>query len=102
MTRFGIFAFKAVEKIEVRTINDTTLVVKAHGKEGVLREDTFIEDKDFEINAGIIRLKRKSGIAGFKGGDPMVGPYYEKAEIGIDQQGHGKYRSEFAPQDWYL
>ena len=39
----------AVETIEVKVVNDNTLVVKALRKDGVEKEDTFIEGKNFEI-----------------------------------------------------
>lgn len=87
---------KSVVSIEVRAISGTMLVVKANGKNGGMHESTFAEGKDFELHSGRIRLKNKLAIAGFKSGEPMVGPYYENAELGIDQRGSGKYRMQGA------
>lgn len=83
---------KSVLTIDVRT-TDNVLVVKATGKDGILRESKFVEGKDFELDSGRIRLKWKLGIAGFASGEPMLGPYYEHAELGIDKRGSGKYQS---------
>jgi hypothetical protein len=35
-------------------------------------------------------------MAGFKVGEPLIGPYYENNVLGIDQTGQGKYRQEGA------
>jgi len=86
----------AVSAIEVKVSGNHTLCVRALGKAGIEKEDTFVEGKDFVLNAGRIRLKQVVGIAGFKVGEPLVGPYYESVEIGLDERGHGKYRQRFS------
>ncbi|MFI5344471.1 MAG: hypothetical protein ACHQUC_09650 [Chlamydiales bacterium] len=85
-----------VETIEVRMSSKDTLKVKALRKDGIEKEGIFVKGKDFEIRSGKIVLKFGAGIAGFKGGEPLVGPYYESVELGLDKNGNGKYRQEFA------
>jgi hypothetical protein len=80
----------AITAIEVRLLSPNTLGVRASSKDGVEKESTFVEGKDFEIHSGHIRLKQNVGIAGFKSGEPVVGPYYERDELGLDRKGHGK------------
>lgn len=92
----GVVDHQLVSTIEVRAISDNTLVVKALGRNGILHESIFLEGQDFELRSGRIRLNHKLAIAGFKSGEPMVGPYYENTELGIDQRGNGKYRSQGA------
>ncbi|TAM45794.1 MAG: hypothetical protein EPN55_07235 [Gammaproteobacteria bacterium] len=87
---------KDIETIHVRKIDNHTLVVKAVVNTVVKKESTFVEGKDFEIGNGRIRLNLGGGIAGLKAGEPLVGPYYESAELGLDSRGHGKYRKSFA------
>lgn len=82
----------AVVTVEVNITGNNALTVKALRKDGVEKEDTFVEGKDFELHSGRIRLKRIAGIAGFKSGDPIVGPHYESVELGLDEKGHGKYK----------
>jgi hypothetical protein len=83
-------AHAAITAIEVRLLSPNTLGVRASSKDGVEKEDTFVEGKDFEIHSGRIRLKQSFRIAGFKSGDPAVGPLYERDELGLDRKGHGK------------
>jgi len=86
----------AVVAVEVKASGSDTLCVKALGKDGTEKEGAFVEGKDFVVDAGRIRLKQVAGIAGFKVGEPLVGPYYESIEIGLDERGHGKYRQRFS------
>ncbi len=87
---------KDIEEIEVKALDERTLVVRARATgRTLLKESTFIEGKDFEIKDGRITIRRKGGIAGFTAGDPVVGPYYENVELGLDAQGQGKYKSDF-------
>ncbi|HEX9757482.1 MAG TPA: hypothetical protein VGB26_06730 [Nitrospiria bacterium] len=80
----------AITTIEVRLLNPNTLGVRASSNNGVEKEDTFVEGKDFEIHSGRIRLKQSFRIAGFRSGDLIVGPTYERDELGLDRKGHGK------------
>lgn len=90
----GGIAHAAIATIEVRSMSPSTLMVRASSKDGVEKEDTFVEGKDFEIHSGRIRLKQSFRIAGFRSGDPIVGPLYERAELGLDRTAHGKFRTQ--------
>jgi hypothetical protein len=87
-------AHAAITAIEVRLLSPNTLGVRASSKDGIEKEDTFVEGKDFEIHSGRIRLKQSFRIAGFKSGDPVVGPLYEREELGLDRKGHGKLSNQ--------
>jgi hypothetical protein len=87
---------KNIETIEVRKVTNEILKAKAVTNGAVKKETTYVKGKDFEISGGRIRLNIGGGIAGLKGGEPLVGPYYESAELGLDTSGHGKYRHSFA------
>ena len=87
---------KNIENIEVRKITSEALTVKAITNGAVKKETIYVKGKDFKISGGRISLNVGGGIAGLKGGEPLVGPYYESAELGLDSSGHGKYRQNFA------
>lgn len=84
----------AVVTIEVKVTGNNTLTVRALRKDGVEKEDTFVEGKDFELHSGRIRLKQHVGFSGATGGNPYLGPYYESVELGLDEKGHGKYKEQ--------
>jgi len=87
---------KTVETIEVRKAGEKQLVVKALSKDGVKKESTFVEGKDFQISDGRIRLETRVGFSGNKRGEVIVGPYTELRELGLDTAGHGKLRQSFS------
>ena len=81
----------AITTIEVEALDSKTLLVKAHGKDGVVKEETFVAGKDFEIRDGRVRLKEAVGFAGLiETQAHAMGPTYERDEIGVDRRGHGK------------
>jgi hypothetical protein len=84
---------KKIGYIEVRAVDGNALQVRAFsndGAPGAIKEETFVEGRDFEIYSGRIRLKSE-GFA-FKSGVPPLGPSYEKKELGLDKKGHGKLK----------
>jgi hypothetical protein len=83
-----------IDTIEVKMLNDTTVVVRALKSGHVEKESLFVEGQDFEFKSGRIRLKRRQWIMGFERGDVVVGPAYENVELGLDKKGAGKYRNE--------
>ena len=87
-------AHAAITTIEVKLLNPNTLGVRASSKNDVEKEDTFVEGKDFEIHSGRIRLKQSFTIGGFTPGEAVVGPFYERDDLGIDRKGHGKLRKQ--------
>lgn len=90
----GGIAHAAITTIEVRLMSPSILMVRASSINGVEKEDTFVEGKDFEIHSGRIRLNQSFRIAGFRSGDPLVGPFYEGAELGLDRKAHGKLSTQ--------
>lgn len=86
----------AVTTVEIRAVDDRTLLVRAYSADTLVKEGRFIQGRDFTFHEGRIRLTHGLHMAGFKGGEPLIGPYYESTELGIDQTGHGKYRQEAA------
>ena len=84
----------AIDTIEVRALNNKTLVVRALQMGHVEKESIFVEGQDFEFESGRIRLKRRQWIMGFERGDAIVGPAYENVELGLDKKGAGKHRNE--------
>lgn len=87
------------EKIETISVVESTpgvLEVKASAGRNTLKTGRFTENKDFEIQNGKIVLESEFGVAGFKVGEPLVGPYGGRRELGLDSSGDGKYRSSFS------
>jgi hypothetical protein len=87
-----------IETIEVRVVSDNTIIIRALGRPdvGIIKEEKFIEGKDFEIHFGRIRLRQSVGFSGSKLGDPIVGPTYEDVELGLDIEGQGKYKDNYS------
>ncbi len=77
-----------VKTIEVRAVDEKQLVVKAYAGTKLIREEIYVEGKDFSIDSGRIVVKRKLGLAT----QGAAGPVYERAELGLDLRGHGKYK----------
>jgi hypothetical protein len=89
-------AHTEIDAIEVRPLGDKALLIRALGAGGgTLREQTFVAGEDFKLVDGRIRLSREFNLLSSGPGDPLVGPRYGEIEIGLDQAGHGKFRSSF-------
>lgn len=86
----------AVTAVEVTVTVSNTITVRALREDGIEKEDTFVEGKDFELRSGRVRLKRKAGITGLRTGEPLVGSYLESVELGLDTEGHGKYKQQIS------
>jgi hypothetical protein len=84
-----------IVSIEVQAIGETALQVRAIGAHGPLREQVFVAGRDFNLVDGRIRIHRAFNLLSGGAGDPLVGPRYEELEIGLDEAGHGKYKSSF-------
>lgn len=85
---------EAVVSVEVRVTDRNTLSVRAHTKDGIAKEDTFVAGKDFELRSGRIYMKQKMAVPGAQ--VPVAGLEYESAVLGLDTQGEGKYQTNFA------
>lgn len=87
----------AIERIDVRAVDAETLAVTATDKGGaVIRRENFVEGEDFKIRDGAIQLrKRMVGTpADAEAAAHFLGMGYEDVDLGLDQAGHGKYRSK--------
>lgn len=86
-----------IDRIEVRAIASDTLTVTATDKSnGVIKSANFVEGEDFKISDGVIQLSRRM-IAPPLDAEAIthfLGLGYEDVDIGLDQAGHGKYRSK--------
>ena len=85
-----------ISEVEIVAIDQASVRVSGLAEGRVLKQSTFVQGKDFHIHNGRITLRRRASMAGFKSGEPMLGPYYETAELGLDQRGNGRYESNFA------
>ncbi len=85
-----------IDTIEVLESENNVLIVKAMSEKKLLKEEQFQLGKDFLFENGSITIDREGGVAGFKGGEPMLGLYYGSTSLGLDQKGHGKLRSSGA------
>ncbi len=73
--------------IKVEASSNNTLVVKANGVDKIIKEETFVEGKDFKINnEGRILLTKETRM----GDGGLAGAYTMFQELGLDQAGHGK------------
>lgn len=89
---------KEIELIEVLSMGET-LTVRAIKDECVIYQQDYVVGRDFTLADGRIILKRKFHPLSREGdggghGDVLVGPSYEKIELGLDAKGDGKYRSQ--------
>jgi hypothetical protein len=89
---------KEIELIEVLSKGDT-LTVRAIKDECAIYQRDYVVGRDFTLADGRIVLKRRFHPLSREGeggghGDVLLGPSYEKIELGLDAKGDGKYRSQ--------
>ena len=78
----------SVQSVEVKAVNDKTLLVKAVGENGeIMKEGLFIEGKDFKLSSGYIPTPGQFGFP-----YPIIGISYENSDLGIDTRKDGKYK----------
>ncbi len=88
---------KAIDSVEVRALDDTTLVAKAHSGSAIIKSSLFVRGKDFEIHSGKIHIQRGMvPSVAYPPGNPVIGVIYQDINLGLDKDGHGKYRTETA------
>jgi len=86
-----------INRIEVRAIDKNTLSVTATDKIAVIvKDEDFVAGKDFKIKDGVIQLSRRVVIPPLDSESMthFLGIGYEDVDIGLDEAGHGKYRSK--------
>lgn len=86
----------AIATVVVRATDEHSLQILAYSADDLVKRAHLVQGRDFTLRSGRIRLRRGLHMAGLHVGDPMIGPYYRQDELGIDQAGHGKYRTKGA------
>ena len=82
---------KSVEVVKVDAERSDTLHVSAIGAGRVLRDDRFVEGRDFHLVDGRIKLKTHVvGSAGTEPGNPAIGVGSEGTTLGLDRAGNGR------------
>jgi len=84
---------KEIELIEVLS-SGNTLTVNAIKDGRIIYRQDYIQDRDFTFKDGKIVIKDESNLLSRGSGDVLVGPSYEKVEIGLDLNGNGKYKGQ--------
>jgi len=82
-----------IDIINISTHKDI-VQVEAIEKECIVYKKEYILDKDFKIEDGKIILKSEFHSLSRGPGDLLLGPSYEKIEIGLDENNNGAYRSQ--------
>jgi hypothetical protein len=89
---------KEIELIEVLCTGEV-LTVRAIRDECAIYQQDYVAGQDFTLIDGKIVIKERFHPLSREGddggrGDVLVGPSYEKIELGLDAKGDGKYRSQ--------
>lgn len=82
----------AISAISVRAIGDTALAVRALGGGGVVKEATFVSERDFRFTGGRLRLRTKveNTLHNPEAGGLFVARTTQ--EFGLDKKGEGKFK----------
>jgi hypothetical protein len=82
-----------IDLIVVETIGESVSVKAIEGDCVIFRKE-YLQGTDFEITDGKIVLMKEFDLLTRGGDDPMLGPSYGKAVIGLDESGDGAFRAE--------
>jgi len=84
---------RTITSIEVRASGERRLTVRARTDSTVVKEQTFVQGKDFDLHQGRLRIKHFQGLhANHNVEDPTLGYEGESVELGLDRKGQGKSR----------
>lgn len=83
-------AHKDIEAVQVNAIGNDTVRVTAFAAHRVVRQDTFIEGKDFIFRSGQISISRAIGSAATEHGNVFIGAGIEATTLGVDAAGNGR------------
>lgn len=82
---------KKIKHINVQLIAKNSINVEALSGTEVIYNSTFVNDKDFTINEGLITIKSEFlGSLADESGNPFIGVASGSTTIGLDQNGNGK------------
>jgi len=80
---------KAIDIIQIKTISDNKLSIKALNNNRIVKEKIFLQGTDFSLSSGKIQLANSWGVP-----LPIVGVGHVNNKLGLDQRKNGKYKKE--------
>lgn len=80
----------SIDRIEVKAQGDNTLVVRAMSGGALIRESSFVEGKDFVLDAGMLSVTHGCSFVGEEPGAMVAGTECTKVMFGLDSRGEGK------------
>lgn len=83
-------AHKDIEAIQVSVIGNDAVRVTAYAAHQVVRQDTFVEGKDFTFRSGQITISHAFGSAATEPGNPFIGAGIGSTTLGVDAAGNGR------------
>jgi hypothetical protein len=86
----------SIEAVNIRALDDVTLVVRALSDTVTVREEQFVSGRDFEFKSGRLTLDVGPKMVGDKAGEAIFGVRSLDIEVGLDERGDGKLRSKSA------
>jgi len=82
---------KKIKHIHVQLIAENSLKVEAKSGTDIIYSSTFVNDKDFTINEGLITINSEFlGSLANESGNPFIGVAGGSTTIGLDKNGNGK------------
>ncbi|MHB1214070.1 MAG: hypothetical protein ACYCY9_03690 [Thiobacillus sp.] len=82
---------KDVEAVQVSLTGSDTVRVTAFAGRRIIRQETFVEGKDFTFRSGQITVSRAFGSAGGGAGNVFIGAGVETTTLGVDTAGNGRW-----------
>ena len=85
---------RAIETIRVKVASEKSLLVSALSGGQIVKEDAFVEGKDFRLISGQIQVANEIKTSwAYPAGNPFIGIMYGNRILGLDERGDGKLRS---------
>lgn len=81
---------KDIDAVQVNIIGNTAVRITAFSVHQVVRQDTFVEGKDFSFRSGQITISRAFGSAATEAGNPFIGAGVGSTTLGVDAAGNGR------------
>jgi hypothetical protein len=83
-----------IEAVEVSP-SANSITINAIKNGCIIYSKEYLSGRDFTISEGKITLSKETHLLTRGGvGDVILGPSYEKTELGLDTMGNGKYKSQ--------
>ena len=81
---------KDIEAVQVSAIGSNTVRVTAFSAHQIVRQDTFVEGKDFTFRSGQITISRAFRSAATEPGSVFIGAGVGATTLGVDAAGNGR------------